>query len=631
MNDLIGRTRSASVGSMTGGATAVSDQVVTSASGHVGKARRWSASSSPVWDLIPVAVSLAASVIVIVRSATTVAGHRAYLLFDDAAISLTYARNLANGHGLVWVAGQHPVEGYSNFLWTMWMAAIEMVRPSNYLVGLWVMITGAALLMANTYVIARIARRLAPDVAVAPLLAGLATALYYGLNSWTLVGMETGLVALLASSAVLCALRSTDPTTIESKRPLVLVGTGILLALSLLTRDDALIVTVITMGYVFLRSTDRIRSSTLVGAPVLLALIGHEAFRVAYYGYLVPNTYFLKATGIPLATRLHRGIALLTQTATMQLVVPLVLAACYFYVTWRAGRRPVDGSVLLVVIVSVQAVYVVYIGGDSYDTTFSDRYIAPLAPFLFVVAVLGSIELARLAKDRRAPLAIAGVAVALSGLFVVGGFVPIAELQELGAPAVHLVQKWGWYTLLAGFVIIIVGSIARNPRIPQAAISILLMITAILCVNAVPLEIWNQQGTWLAGGDDLVAHLGVAIEKSTPPKTIVAVTGAGNITYFDSRDSIDLLGYSDHFIALTKPHTWLPFQPGHDKWDYDYSIGHLKPDIVVGIYFPSSTDLAHLKTWGYVSQTFTLAGTIYYLPGHFDPVAFDRALIETYR
>src|SRR2546428_13321921 len=40
---------------------------------------------------------------------------------DDAYISFRYARNLVQGLGLVYNAGER-VEGYSNFLWTLWCA-----------------------------------------------------------------------------------------------------------------------------------------------------------------------------------------------------------------------------------------------------------------------------------------------------------------------------------------------------------------------------------------------------------------------------------------------------------------------------------------------------------------------------
>ncbi|NLA36985.1 MAG: hypothetical protein GX868_15050, partial [Actinobacteria bacterium] len=40
---------------------------------------------------------------------------------DDAYISYRYAQNLVDGHGLVFNVGEY-VEGYTNFLWTLWIA-----------------------------------------------------------------------------------------------------------------------------------------------------------------------------------------------------------------------------------------------------------------------------------------------------------------------------------------------------------------------------------------------------------------------------------------------------------------------------------------------------------------------------
>ena len=47
--------------------------------------------------------------------------HVAWFLCDDAFISFRYARNLLEGHGLVFNPGEY-VEGYSNFLWTLELA-----------------------------------------------------------------------------------------------------------------------------------------------------------------------------------------------------------------------------------------------------------------------------------------------------------------------------------------------------------------------------------------------------------------------------------------------------------------------------------------------------------------------------
>ena len=38
---------------------------------------------------------------------------------EDAFISFLFARNLADGLGPIWNAGEPPVEGYTNFLWVM--------------------------------------------------------------------------------------------------------------------------------------------------------------------------------------------------------------------------------------------------------------------------------------------------------------------------------------------------------------------------------------------------------------------------------------------------------------------------------------------------------------------------------
>jgi len=52
--------------------------------------------------------------------------HAFYLgvIAEDAFISFRFAKNLAIGNGLVWNAGEPPVEGYTNFLWVVISAAV---------------------------------------------------------------------------------------------------------------------------------------------------------------------------------------------------------------------------------------------------------------------------------------------------------------------------------------------------------------------------------------------------------------------------------------------------------------------------------------------------------------------------
>src|SRR5438874_2520767 len=55
---------------------------------------------------------------------------------DDAYISYRYARNLADGVGLVWNPGQH-VEGYSNFSWVLTLAGLHKLGADIVLSGRW--------------------------------------------------------------------------------------------------------------------------------------------------------------------------------------------------------------------------------------------------------------------------------------------------------------------------------------------------------------------------------------------------------------------------------------------------------------------------------------------------------------
>jgi len=578
---------------------------------------------SAIWDQVPVAVSLVTSAVFIIRSVMTIGGKRTYSLFDDAAISLTYARNLATGHGLVWMAGQHPVEGYSNFLWTLWMAAIEWMGPSDNMAGFWVMVSGAVLLAANTYVICRITRRLAPRSHLVPLLAGLAVSLYYGLDSWTLEGMETGLVAFLYSAGILCAIRACDADASRSVRTRMLVGTAIMMSLAVLTRDDALIMAVLVAVFVYLRAPRRLHDATIVFAPVLVVMAGHIAFRLVYYGYPFPNTYYLKTAGIPLSTRVGRGWVVVAQNFTMQLVVAVLLTAGYFLLVRRAGGRAATGTGLLASAFIAQIAYLVYVGGDSYDGAFSDRYLAVMVPFLFVLAVLGAHQLAALGSESGLPLIICGCLIVGAGVIVDSAVLPTIRLQMFGFVPWHS-TSWSVLLWVFGWIFILLGSTARKWAVAAGFVISVLVAGLVVTTNGVQAASWSRDDYFGFSFAHQLDAIGLEVANATRPGTTIALTGAGNTAYFDHRPSIDLLGYSDHVVAVSEPHTsvfvpgwgWLPllFQPGHDKWDYQHSIHDLRPDVVLGLSHPSPTDVADMVGWGYLKT----GNGIYYLPGKLD-------------
>ena len=87
------------------------------------------------------------------------------------------------------------------------------------------------------------------------------------------------------------------------------------------------------------------------------------------------------------------------------------------------------------------------------------------------------------------------------------------------------------------------------------------------------------------------------LREATAPGTSLAVVAAGNVSYFAHRPTEDLLGKNDPVIARMPPRD--EFLPGHDRWDYEYTVGRLKPDILVTLWSPTLDDYRYIHGLGY--------------------------------
>lgn len=65
-----------------------------------------------------------------------------------------------------------------------------------------------------------------------------------------------------------------------------------------------------------------------------------------------------------------------------------------------------------------------------------------------------------------------------------------------------------------------------------------------------------------------------------PKETTIGIFAAGKIPYYcPEYRFLDFLGKSDRYIARTEPHPGAMI--GHNKFDFNYSIGQLKPDLII--------------------------------------------------
>jgi len=295
---------------------------------------------------------------------------RVYFLEDDAMISMRYAKNLVRGAGLVFNPGER-VEGYTNPLWVLVMALVHLAGPPERLASMWVLVVSTGLTAAIVLAQASILRRLE----VGPLwivVCAVATIFDENVVMWLASGLEPIAQGALVTACVwaIARRRFTVATAVLSLVPLV--------------RADGFILAAALGLLILAEAPSRPRAIRNLALAVLpsIALV---AFRVAYYGHPLPNTYYLKMIGF--GDRLTLGLGGYGVRLLVRYPIVLALAAGAFF----ARRSPLflRGAVALV---ALQCAYSIYVGGDTF---WCLRFVTPVIPLAYVAAAFGAAELVR--------------------------------------------------------------------------------------------------------------------------------------------------------------------------------------------------------------------------------------------
>jgi hypothetical protein len=314
-------------------------------------------------------------------SYAAVDGRRYFNLFDDAMISMRYAWNFAHGNGLVWNVGQR-VEGYTNLLMTLMMSVATLLLEKRYAV-LTIQLTGIFFMLGTAVFTLKIFETLKVNEKIFPRYLLFAfILLYYPLNYWSLMGMETGLLGFLMSAGVLYSLLYS-----KKLKAKYLWLMSLCFGLAHLTRNESLLFT--ALAFLFLLPTLKLGSKhvyhfLLAGGLYGLFVVGQLALRHSYYGEWAPNTYTLKLVGMALDERLRNGWGFIQPFLKETGFVIAIAAAGTFFGISRQ-------KTYLLSFFLVSLLYQVYVGGDAWNYW---RITAPTMPFLFVIFVLAGSEIA---------------------------------------------------------------------------------------------------------------------------------------------------------------------------------------------------------------------------------------------
>jgi hypothetical protein len=418
------------------------------------------------------------------------------------------------------------VEGYSNFLMKLLMAVPMLVLDRTQSV-LTVQLVGMVFVLTSAFLSVRIYDHLIPysgTRSIGRLICFVCVLFYYPLSYWSLMGMETSLLTVLLLLSILCALNYSNYPRLRW-----LFLTAITLGLAFLTR------TFLIFAYLLAAAHNTISKSQIIALAGALVLYGmfvlaQTAFRVAYYGEFLPNTYTLKMTGLPVLFRLRDGIGFvlpfLSQTAVVFL---LVLADIVLRFRWV--------KLFLASFILAALAYQIYVGGDPWSLW---RIMTPAMPVTFVLLAQAIVNFA---DD-----------VMKSSLF-----------RQPKNNRFIMRSNWVWAGIVVALTLLALGPTDRF--------------------------FWREHlllsKPYSSPSNETNVNVAVALNHLTTENAQVGVLWAGAIPYYTPRRAVDFLGKTDPVVARLEPNmtgaiAWNGMQsvPGHNKYNLDYSIKLLQPTYV---------------------------------------------------
>ncbi|UCF68531.1 MAG: hypothetical protein JSV80_04340 [Acidobacteriota bacterium] len=335
---------------------------------------------------------------------------------DDAFITFRYAKHLAAGHGFVWNAVDgEPIEGSSSLAWSLLNALgiAAGLDPVPFSQGLGAI--AGAFGLAVLYSAGRRRLGLPPGWAlVAPAL----LAAHRQWVLWSVSGLETVAAIVLMLAATLMMVRE------QSRERPGWWASGVLFFIATLFRPEAPLMHLAAgVGCAGVRrNVSHWRAVVLSGLTHGVLLAGLIGWRLAYFGYPLPNTFYAKVGGLQLGRGLAYMVEFVMQTHGW-LWLPVLLVGVVL--TIRRGAPILVGA--LVAQIVIWCAWIAIEGGGAWEF----RFMATLLPALALLIGL-AVHLLRGKLTRRwrllAALALTGALVFSQASTVFTPFRPFGRL-----------------------------------------------------------------------------------------------------------------------------------------------------------------------------------------------------------
>ena len=324
--------------------------------------------------------------------------HAIYLAVpaEDSFISFHFAKNLAEGYGLVWNIGELPVEGYTNFLWVI-ICTLGTITGFNIII--FAQFFGVTAGIFTLFYVYNISRQIGFDKSTA-LLPCLFLAVSGPFATWASSGMETNLFTLFIVGSVYHIIsfwKSGDSKSLHLSFLLCLLAT--------LTRPEGfgIFLLLLFLQIIFYLKKERpgrnLKPLITAVLVYLIPFIVYFIWRYSYFGYLLPLTFYAKTGGT--FYQWFRGLKYLIYFSIHFLLpfLPLLL-----YLFWKRKelvknnnislfkwfKKPLSNNsfslIFCGVLCSAYIFYIILVGGD-YMAMY--RFFVPILPLIYILLAAG--------------------------------------------------------------------------------------------------------------------------------------------------------------------------------------------------------------------------------------------------
>jgi hypothetical protein len=229
--------------------------------------------------------------------------YKPYLGCDDAYIYFVYVKNFTRGFGFVYNPGGEHVEGFTSLLWVLITSLIYLISShfQVLLIILNIILVSLALYKMVLFIDKYFAITPSKIISVNSLLFLCILFIIKGYLDWSVFSLlETGLWSCLL---ILLSVYLLEVAAGEIKNKSQILSFSLLIGLLIITRPESLLwglLFIVIYGLLIYRQTLSIKNTfRLIATPLAfyaIFIIALISFRLSYFGYPFPNTYYAKVS-----------------------------------------------------------------------------------------------------------------------------------------------------------------------------------------------------------------------------------------------------------------------------------------------------------------------------------------------